>query len=50
MEVRERMGTSVKTMVKIKVATDGDQHQDIVKVTTDVWEREDVDASEHEGL
>ena len=36
MEVRERIGTSVKTMVQM---TDGDQDQDIVKVTTDVWER-----------
>ena len=28
MEVRERMGTSVRTVVKVKVTTDGDQHQD----------------------
>ena len=39
MEVRELMGTSVRTMVKVKVTTDGDQHQDMVKVTTEVWER-----------
>ena len=50
MKVRERMGTSVRTTMKVKVATDGDRHQDMVKVSTDVWEREDVDASEHEGL
>ena len=37
MEVRELMGTSVRTMVQ--VATDGDRHQDMVKMTTDVWER-----------
>ena len=28
MKVRERMVTSVRTMVKVKVTTDGDQHQD----------------------
>ena len=51
MKLRERMGTNVRTMVKVKVTTDGDQHQDMVKVTTEVWEREkDVEASEHEGL
>ena len=26
MNVRERMGTSVRTVVKVKVTTDGDQH------------------------
>ena len=39
MKVRERMGTGVRTMVQVKVATDGDKHQDMVKVTTEVWER-----------
>ena len=28
MKVRETIGTSVGTMVKMKVTTDGDQHQD----------------------
>ena len=28
MKVRETIGTSVRTMVKTKVTTDGDQHQD----------------------
>ena len=28
MKVREMIGTSVRTMVKMKVTTDGDQHQD----------------------
>ena len=51
MKVRERMGTSVRTTVKVKVTTDGDRHQDMVTVTTETWEREeDVEASEHEGL
>ena len=40
MKVRKRVGTSVRTMVKVKVTTDGDQHQDMLKVTTEVWERE----------
>ena len=35
MKVRERIGTSVRTMVKAKVTTEG-------------WERDD-DQSEHEG-
>ena len=39
MKVREWIGTSVRTTVKVKVTTDGDQHQDMVKVTTEVWER-----------
>ena len=39
MKVRERMGTSVRTTVKVKVITDGDQHQDMLKVTTETWER-----------
>ena len=37
MNVRERMGTSVRTIVKVKATTDGDQHQDTVEVTTKVW-------------
>ena len=45
------MVTSVRTMVKVKVTTDGDQHQDMVNVNAGLWEREgDVDASELEGL
>ena len=28
MKVREMIGTSVRTMAKMKVTTDGDQHQD----------------------
>ena len=39
MKVRERMGTSVRIMGEVKATTDGDQHQDIVTVTTEVWER-----------
>ena len=39
MEVRERMGTGVSTMVQVKVTTDVDKHQDMVEVTTEVWER-----------
>ena len=38
MEVRELMGTSVRIMVKVKVTTNGNRYQDIVKVTTEVWE------------
>ena len=37
MEVRETIGTNVRTMVK--VTTDGDQHQDMVDMTMEVWER-----------
>ena len=39
MKLREQMGTNAKTMVTVKVTTDGDQHQDMVNVTTEVWER-----------
>ena len=39
MKVRETIGTSVGTMLNIKVNTDGDQNQDMVNVTTEVWER-----------
>ena len=39
MKVSERMGNSVRAMAEAKVATDGDRHQDMVKVTTEVWER-----------
>ena len=35
MKVRTRMGTSVRTMVKVKVTTGGDQHQDTMKMTVD---------------
>ena len=28
MKVREMIGTSVRTMMKVKVTTDGEQHQD----------------------
>ena len=28
MKVREMIGTTVRTMMKMEVATDGDQHQD----------------------
>ena len=34
MKVRETIGTTVRTMVNMKVTTDGDQHQDMVKVAT----------------
>ena len=34
MKVREIMGSSVRTMVK--VTTDGDQHQDIVNVASEI--------------
>ena len=52
MRVRERMRISVRIMVKVKVTTDGDRYQDMVKmatdgdhqymvkVTTEVWKRE----------
>ena len=39
MKGMEPMGTSASTMVKVKVTTDGDQHQDMVEVTTETWER-----------
>ena len=39
MKVREWIGTSVRTTVKVKVTTDGDQHQYMVNVTTETWER-----------
>ncbi len=39
MEVREMIGTSVRTMVKMKVTSDEEQHQDMVNVTTEVCER-----------
>ena len=37
-----RMGSSVRTMVKAKVTTDGDQHQDMLNVTTEVEASEQV--------
>ena len=39
MQVRETIGTTVRTMLNMEVATDGDQHQNMVKVTTEVCER-----------
>ena len=39
MKVREMFGTTVRTMLNMKVTTDRGQHQDMVNVTTDVWER-----------
>ena len=39
MKVRETIGTTVRTMLNMEVTTDGDQHQDMVNVTTEVWER-----------
>ena len=33
------MGTTVRTMVKVNATTDGDQHQDMVNVAAEVWER-----------
>ena len=39
MKVRETIGTTVRTMLNMKVTTDGDQHQDMVNVTTEIWER-----------
>ena len=37
MEVRELMGNSVRAMVNVEVTTDGKRHQDMAKVTTEVW-------------
>ena len=37
MKVREPIGTTVGTMVK--VTTDGDQHQGVVNAATEVWQR-----------
>ena len=39
MKLSERMGTSLRTMVQVKVTTDGDRYQDVVKVAMGVWER-----------
>ena len=39
MEVREMIGTSIRTMVKTKVTTSGDQHQGMVNVAAEIWER-----------
>ena len=40
MKVRETIGTTVRTMVNMKVTTDGDRHQeDMVNVATEEWER-----------
>ena len=39
MKVRETIGTTVRTMVKMKVTTNGDQHQDMANVATEVRER-----------
>ena len=37
MKVREMIGPSVRTMVK--VTTGGDQHQHMVNMVTEAWER-----------
>ena len=37
MKDRKGTGTSARTMVN--VTTDGDQHQDMVNVATELWER-----------
>ena len=39
MKIRETIGTTVRTMLNMKVTTHEDQHQDMVNVTTKVWER-----------
>ena len=39
MKVRETIGTTVRTMLNMAVTTDGGQHQDMVNVTTEIWER-----------
>ena len=39
MKVRERIETIARTMVNMKVTTDGDQHQDMVNAATEIWER-----------
>ena len=37
MKGKETMGTSGR--MTVKGTTDGDRHQDMVKVTTEIWER-----------
>ena len=50
MKVRKMTVTRVRTMVKMKVNTDGYQHQHMFKVTTEVWERGGPRrVCEHEG-
>ena len=39
MKARKMIGTSIRAIAKVKVTTDGDQHQDMVKVTAEVWKR-----------
>ena len=39
MEVRETIGTTARTMLSMEVTTDGDQHQGMVNMTTETWER-----------
>ena len=50
MKVRETIGTTVRTMLNMEVTTDGDQHQDMVNLTTEVWERGGRRVCGNEGL